>query len=353
MIKVLGLSLYGPLAASNRYRLGQYMPGLANMGIDLQIRHLLGDDYLSARFSGRPPPIATMLKDGLARFEDLWRQDNYDAVILHCELIPLMPGWLERVLIRKPFIYDMDDAFYLKYRSGKMRWARRVLGDKFDTIMAGAAAITAGNYVLADYASRFNTNTHYLPTVVDTDRYLPNKISSDEAVFTVGWIGSPSTAPYLSELIAPLSALGQECALKLVVVGGKAPKISNVSIVECDWHEHTELEQINSFDVGVMPLPNDDWARGKCAFKLIQYMACGVPVIASPVGANVDVVNAECGLLASTSLEWLEALRRLRDESATRKAMGKAARLRVVDHYSLHKNLPILAEVIRDMVAGI
>ncbi len=350
MIKVLGLALYGPLAASHRYRLGQYVAGLASMGIDLQIRPLLGDDYLRARFGGRALPLTTMLKDGLARFEDLWHQNDYDAIMLQCELIPLMPGWLERALIRKPYLYDFDDAFYLKYRSGRMRFAKLLLGGKFDTIMAGATAVTAGNYVLADYASYFNNNTHYLPTVVDTTRYLPIDTSRNGKVFTVGWIGSPSTAPYLTELIEPLSAMGQECVVRFVVVGGKAPKIPNVSVVEYEWHEHTELDLINSFDVGVMPLPDDDWARGKCAFKLIQYMACAVPVIASPVGANVDVVNAECGLLASTSKEWLDALKQLRDQPTTRLNMGEAGRSRVVQHYSLHQNLPVLAGVIREMV---
>ena len=350
MIKVLGLALYGPLAASHRYRLGQYVPGLASMGVDLQIRHLLGDDYLSARFNGRLLPIKTMLKDGLARLDDLRRQDEYDAVILQCELIPLMPGWLERNLIRKPYIYDIDDAFYLKYRTGKMRWARAMLGGKFDTVMAGAAAVTAGNYVLADYANRFNSNTHYFPTVVDTDRYLPMKGGRDTNVFTVGWIGSPSTAPYLQELIEPLSDLGKEGTVRLIVIGGNAPKIPNVFVVEHEWHEHTELGLINAFDVGVMPLPNDDWARGKCAFKLIQYMACAVPVIASPVGANVDLVNNESGFLASNAHEWLEAFRLLRDKPSMRVNMGEAGRNRVVNRYSLKRNLPKFAGVIHQVL---
>ena len=351
MIKVLGLALYGPLAASHRYRLGQYVPGLARLGIDLQIRHLLGDDYLRARFSGSKLPITSMLKMGLARFEDLWHQNDYDAVMLQCELIPLMPGWLECTLIRKPYIYDFDDAFYLKYRSHRMPLASTLLGEKFDIAMAGASAVTAGNHVLANYARQHNANINYLPTVVDTTRYLPQTASRGSPVFTVGWIGSPSTAPYLSELIAPLSVMGQEGAVRVIVIGGKAPKIPNVFVVEIDWHEHTELDLINSFDVGIMPLPDDDWARGKCAFKLIQYMACALPVIASPVGANVDVVNAECGLLASTSQEWLDALRQLRDQPTTRAKMGEAGRERVVQHYSLHQNLPVLAGVIRE-VAG-
>ena len=350
MIKILGLALYGPLAASHRYRLGQFVPGLISMGIDLQIRHLLSDDYLYARFNGHTLPLKSMIKDGMSRFSDLWHQGDYDAVILQCELMPLMPGWLESALIRKPFIYDFDDAFYLKYRTGKMNWAKPLLGKKFDRVMAGAAAVTAGNYGLADYAGRFNTNTHYLPTVVDTNRYLPIKGTRGSEFFTIGWIGSPSTAPYLQELIEPLSDLGKESAVRVVVIGGKAPKIPNVSVVEHEWHEHTELDLINSFDVGVMPLKDDEWARGKCAFKLIQYMACAVPVIASPVGANVDVVIEESGLLASNAQEWLDAFRLLRDKPAMRVTMGEAARDRVVQHYSLQQNLPKLAGLIHKVL---
>ena len=346
MKKVLGLALYGPLAASNRYRLGQYVSGLASLGIDLQIRYLLGDEYLRARFGGITLPITIMLKDGLARADNLWHQNDYDAVILQCELMPLMPGWLERVLIRKPYLYDFDDAFYLKYRSDRMRLVSPLLGGKFDTVMAGAAIVTAGNQVLANYARQYNANTHHLPTVVDTIRYLPKLFSRNSEIFTVGWIGSPSTALYLNELVMPLSMLGQEGSVRLIVIGGKAPKIPNVSVIELEWHEYTEIDLINSFDVGIMPLPDDDWARGKCAFKLIQYMACAVPVIASPVGANVDVVDTACGLFASTPQGWLDALRLMRDQPNTRAKMGEAGRARVVEHYSLHQNLPVLADAI-------
>jgi len=346
MIKVLGLALYGPLAASTRYRLCQYVPGLAKMGIDLQIRHLLGDDYLRARFKGGVLPIATMLKDGLARLGDLWGQNQYDAIILHCELVPLVPGWLERALMLKPYIYDFDDAFYLKYRSGNMRRMSPLLGEKFDALMSGAAAVTAGSYVLANYASKQNPKTRYLPTVVDTERYLPKTVTQSRNHFTVGWIGSPSTAPYLSELVAPLSAIGQEGSVKFIVIGAKAPLVPNVSVIEHEWNESTELELIKSFDVGVMPLSDDEWARGKCAFKLIQYMACGIPVIASPVGANVEVVNGVCGLMASTREEWVDALRALRDQPSQRSAMGLIGRKHVEENYSTQKNLPLLARVI-------
>ena len=350
MIKVLGLSLYGPLAASNRYRLGQYVIGLRSFGIELEVQHLLGDDYLRARFSGGALPMVYMLKAGFKRFADLCSQSGTDLIMLQGELLPLIPGWIERLLIRKSYIYDFDDAFYLKYRSGKMSILKPILGRKFESVIEGAAAVTAGNHLLTDYASSHNTRTHYLPTVVDIERYQASFANRGSEVFTVGWIGSPSTSVYLNELIEPLSILGKESSVRFIVIGCKAPKIPNVEVVEIEWQENSEVDLINSFDVGVMPLSNDEWARGKCAFKLIQYMACAVPVIASPVGANVDVVNIECGLLASTHQDWLESLRLLRDSPATRIEMGFAARARVSQHYSLQINLPVLASVIHEIM---
>ncbi len=346
MIKVLGLALYGPLAASTRYRLGQYVPGLASMYIDLQIFHLLGDDYLRERFGGGSIGLAGLVQSTFARLGDLWRQHDYDVVILHCELFPLMPGWMERALIRIPYIYDFDDAFYLKYRNRGLGIASAFLEHKFDIVMAGASAVTAGNHVLSRYAKQYNRNTHYLPTVVDIERYLPHPARRGGPVFTVGWIGSPSTAPYLSELVAPLSALGQEDALRFIVIGGRAPAIPNVEVVEVDWNENTEVELINSFDVGVMPLPDNDWARGKCAFKLIQYMACGVPVVASPVGANIELINSRYGLMASKPQDWIDAIRIFRDQPAIRSEMGDLGKERVTQYYSLHQNLPMLANLI-------
>ena len=348
MIKVLGLALYGPLAASTRYRLGQYVSGLSSMGIDLQIRHLLGDDYLRARFRDGPLPLMGIARAGVSRLAELWHADEYDLAIVYGELFPLMPGWMERALIRKPYIYDFDDAFYLKYRSGRLGIMAPLLAHKFDAVIASAAAVTAGNQVLNEYGRQYNHNTHYLPTVVDTERYIPQPNSRDSQVFTVGWIGSPSTSRHLSELVAPLSILGQEGPVRLIIIGGEALVIPNVDVIQIAWDERTEVELINSFDIGVMPLIDDSFTRGKCAFKLIQYMACAIPVIASPVGANNDVVNNESGFLASTTEEWVDALALLRDQPRKRREMGGAGRERVRKHYSLQHNLPRLAGVIRE-----
>jgi glycosyltransferase involved in cell wall biosynthesis len=349
MIEVLGLALYGPLAASNRYRLGHYVAGLQTHGINLQISSLLGDEYVRRRFANNSLPVSAMLYSGIERLQTI-RQKRYDISLLHCELFPFMPGWLECQLLRaRPYIYDFDDAFYLKYRLGKLGKLSPVLGEKFDTVMRGAAAITAGNNTLKNYAHRYNSTTALLPTVVDTDRYLP-KNQKRNTEFTIGWIGSPSTAPYLEQIKSALSQLAMEGQVKLVVIGGKAPLINRVNVVEIAWSEATEVELINTFDVGIMPLPDDDWARGKCAFKLIQYMACGIPVIGSRVGANIDVVTPECGFLPSSETEWLDALRAIRDDVSMSIRMGQDGRARIEQCYSLKGNLPILANMIKQVV---
>ena len=345
MKKILGLALYGPLAASNRVRLGQYREGLAKAGIDLRIQSLLGNDYLKARFEGKQRPIIEVLRSTLERTRILASKERFDLAIVHCELFPFLPALLERVLVRIPFVYDFDDAFYLRYTTGKFACLNPILGRKFEQVMGAAAAITAGNRYLAKYASAFNKDVTLLPSVVDTERYIPIENIKDET-FTVGWIGSPSTEKYLKLLVPPLRELGRDLKLRLTVVGGRAPPIEGVEIIHFPWSEETEVDLINSFDVGVMPLPDDEWARGKCAFKLIQYMACGVPVVASRVGANIDLVTEDCGFLVSTSDEWVEAIRKLFLRTLTRKNMGVASRRRVIKYYSLHNNLPVLFDVV-------
>ena len=345
MINVLGLALYGPMAASTRVRMGQFVPGLAQHGIHLEVSALLGDDYLRKRFHGGFLPLASMARAGIQRIEQLQRAREIDLAMLYCELLPFMPGQLERKLIRQPYIYDLDDAFYLRYTLGRKRILSGILGGKFDHLMAGAAAVTAGNSTLAEYASRHNPSVDLLPTVVDTNRYEPVP-KQKSGKLTVGWIGSPSTSTYLPELVAPLAELGAEGEVDFVVVGGKAPSIPHVNIREVPWSEASEVELINTFDIGVMPMPDDEWARGKCAYKLIQYMACGLPVIGSAVGANKDVVTAECGHMVSGSAQWLQAFRQLRDNPKLRASMGEAGRARVEEHYSLHVTLPKLATLI-------
>ena len=354
-IRVLGLSLYGPQAASHRVRLSQFQPGLAAAGIELQIQSLLDNKYLQRSFSGRRPSLRSLLAAYGRRLQALRHADCFDLAIVHCELLPFLPSWLERQLLQIPFIYDCDDAFFLKYRSGRLRLLQPLLGAKADRLMSSSVAVTAGNTALAAHALRFNRNVTVLPSVVDTDQFRPAATPPAERAaqpFTVGWIGSPSTAPYLQLLVEPLQQLARERSVRLLVVGGPAPAIAGVEVIEQPWSLEQEVPLIQQFDVGVMPLPNTPWSRGKCAYKLIQCMACAIPVVASRVGANLDTVPPECGLLAETPEEWLAALRLLAADPSLRQRIGRAARHWVVQRYSLRSALPVLTSVIQRAAAA-
>ena len=168
---------------------------------------------------------------------------EYDVAIVQAELMPFMPNWIEKKLLRIPYIYDMDDAFFLKYKVGKYRLFSSVLGAKFDSMMADAAVVTAGNDYLAAYARRFNEETIVLPTVVDLSRYYSRSLA-DGRCYTVGWIGSPSTSKYLSLIRESLAVLGREGPVKLLVVGGECDPIENVEVVTLPWSEESEIRLI-------------------------------------------------------------------------------------------------------------
>ena len=354
MIKVIGLSLYGPQAASHRVRLSHFQSGLAAAGITLRIQSLLDDTYLQRSFSGRRPSLRALLAAYGRRLQSLRQADRFDLAIVHCELLPFLPGWLERQLLQIPFVYDCDDAFFLKYRSGRLRLLQPLLGAKADRLMTAAEAVTAGNTGLAAHARGFNSNVAVLPSVVDTDQFRPAPsppIERSGGPFTVGWIGSPSTAPYLQLLVEPLQQLARERPVRLLVVGGPAPAIAGVEVIAQPWSLEQEVPLIQQFDVGVMPLPDTPWTRGKCAYKLIQCMACGIPVVASRVGANLEAVPAECGLLAESPGDWLAAFRSLAGDPALRAQLGAAGRRWVEESYSLRSALPVLTGVIQRAVA--
>ncbi len=355
MIRVLGLSLYGPQAASHRVRLSQFQPGLAVTGIDLQIQSLLDNAYLQRSFKGRRPSLRGLLAAYGRRLQALHQANRFDLAIVYAELLPFLPGWLERQLTQIPFLYDCDDAFFLKYRSGRLRLLQPLFGAKADRLMAAAVAVTVGNTWLSAHARRFNNNVTVLPSVVDTNQFLPLPplpVGRSVKPFTVGWIGSPSTAPYLKLLVQPLQQLACERTVRLLVVGGPAPAIAGVEVIAQPWSLEQEVPLIQQFDVGVMPLPDTPWTRGKCAYKLIQCMACGIPVVASRVGANVDAVPPECGFLAESTEQWLEALRRLLADTNLRQQMGSAARLWVEQRYSLRCALPVFSGVIKRAAAS-
>ena len=350
MIRLIGFALYGSKAASTRQRMIQYSTMLLNDGIKLEVHSLLDNDYLNKKFSNSQISIINIISAYYSRIKFLSSIDHADLLIIHCELFPFFPHWVEKLLIRFPYIYDFDDAFFLKYKNGIKKIIFPFLRNKFKNTIKGASYVLAGSPFLYSYAVTINKKTTLFPTVVDVNKYskYTHKLKSNSE-FTIGWIGSPSTSIYLDILVEPLAKLGLEGDVVFVVIGAKSPYIKNITIKEVEWDLKTEIKEISKFDVGVMPLDNTDWAKGKCAYKLIQYLGCSIPVIASRIGANIDVVTSDVGFLVNNSSEWLDAFRFFRDHDDMRKKYGTAGRNHIVKNYSLVYNYKILKPVLSSL----
>ncbi|MBI5592231.1 MAG: glycosyltransferase family 4 protein [Deltaproteobacteria bacterium] len=351
-MKVLLLTRYSRSGASSRLRYYQYLPFLKAHGVDVDIYPLFEEQYLKRLNAGQPQNPASILSAYLHRIFRLITSRAYDLLWLEYEALPWLPDWLERILGRGaiPYIVDYDDAIFHRYDRHALPWVRSLLGHKIDAVMRNARLVIAGNAYLSQKAVQSGAKwVKCLPTVVDPARYRM-KPSGKSPVFTIGWIGSPTTAAYLVPLYAVLGRLSQRSGIRLILVGGNPKDVPSAFPVECrPWSEETEAEHMLDFDVGIMPIPDEPWAYGKCGYKLIQYMACGLPVVASRVGANIRIVkDGVNGYLASTDEHWELALRALQENPELRRAMGSQGRMDVEALYSLQVMAPRLANLIRD-----
>lgn len=358
-LRVLMATRYGRLGASSRLRLLQYGAPLARVGIACSARPFLSDQYVTALYEGRSRIPSVLAAYARATGLRAAVQDH-DIVWIEKELLPFLPAAFERAVLgsEKKFILDFDDAWFLRYGIEgdglvRNRMLRMLLGGKFPALLRRAALTIVANETLRDWAIGAGAqNVLLLPTVVDVDHY-PVTAEPDRGPFTVGWIGTPVTAPYLARIAEPLRHLAREAPLELLVIGAPGFSIDGVTCRHLAWSEATEAQTIARCHVGIMPLPNDAWARGKSGYKLIQYMAAGRPTVGSPVGANTAIVqDGTTGFLAGDAAAWTDRLRKLRDDAALRDSMGHAARDRVAAAFSLQATAPRLAAAIREIAAS-
>lgn len=351
MNKVLLFSRYGPLGASSRVRFIQYLPYFRSQGVEVTVSPLLSDIYLRALYNGNPR-WREVVKGYFGRIFALLAVRQFDVVIIEKELFPFMPSVAERFLrlIGVPYIVDYDDALFHRYDCHPNPWVRRLLGRKIDSVMRHSSTVIAGNDYLAERARRSGASkVEIIPTVVDAERYQPKKKSSAEAA-VVGWIGTPQTSRYLMPLLPIFESIQKEISVRFIAVGAREQDFSDTAVEVRPWSEETEVESIQQFDIGIMPLQDSLWELGKCGYKLVQYMACGVPVVASPVGVNCKIVEPEKnGLLADSLEDWDRALRSLLSiDVSVRDHMGESGRKRVEGWYSLDAQAPRLLSLIRE-----
>lgn len=353
-MRVLAFAKYGTRAASTRQRFVQYEPALAEAGISVEYAPLLDNDHMERLVRGRRASIHRAAFSYVRRIARLLDARRYDALWIYCELFPYLPGMMERLagLTNKPIIYDFDDAIFHMYDEAARPLVRRFLDGKLEPLLRRASICCCGNPYLRDYAARFCPQSVILPTVVDTTKYRPSNHRVDDPP-VIGWIGSPTTWRNVRPLLPMLAELARErgVIIRAIGAGEAALEDSGPGLQFVGWSEETEVEEVRKMDIGIMPLNDLPFERGKSGYKLIQYMACGLPVVASPVGVNSVIVRqGENGFLAASEQEWRDLLVKLIDDPALRLRMGAAGRQRVQEEYSLSVTAPRLVALMRELV---
>jgi glycosyltransferase involved in cell wall biosynthesis len=334
-------------APSQRFRFEQYLYLLTKAGHQYSLAPFLSLATWNILYKpGQVIAKAFGIINGFVRrLGLLFTVPTYDFVFVHREAAPIGPPFLEWIitkLLGKKVIYDFDDAIWLANTSdsnkiaANLKWHHKVAD-----ICRWAYKNSCGNAYLADYARQFNPNTVVNPTTIDTV-HLHNQIRDQSALgrLVIGWTGTHSTLKYLNQVVPVLAKLEAEgLDFEFRVISNQPPTLLLRSLVYMPWRKDTEITDLLGFHVGLMPLENDQWAQGKCAFKALQYMALGIPALVSPVGMNTEVVeNGQNGFVCATPAEWETSLRQILADSNLRKSMGAAARLTIEERYSVNSN---------------
>lgn len=354
--KVLVLSKYPRTGASSRIRTLQYLPLLEQQGFEFTVSSLFDETYLENLYNKSSRSRLAIFKYYTKRLlilSSVWR---YDLVWVEYEIFPYLPPFSERFLafIAKKYVVDYDDAIFHNYDLSANRIMRKFLAKKIDIVMANSSCVIAGNDYLAERAKIAGAKyIEWIPTVVDQSRYMP-RLEEDSSQKLIGWIGSPSTQKYILDIKEALHTVCELHSARLLLVGATQDIVDEFSGIEVEvapWSEDSEAQLIQQMDIGVMPLPDGPWEKGKCGYKLIQYMACGIPVVASPVGVNNDIISdGKCGYLADNLEQWADSLSILLSSQEKRQMLGNAGRKAVEKTYSLQVQSPILARIFNSII---
>lgn len=349
-------SLYDT-SPGQRYRIEQWEPLLRERGVEIDYHSFEDEDlhaliYKAGNLSGKLQLVARAFARRTAL---LRRLRQYDAVYVFREAALLGPPVFERLIARSgvPLIFDFDDAIFVPYRSpsnGYLSYLK--FPAKTRTICRLATHVMAGNPYLADYARAVNSRVTIVPTTIDTEKY----VAQDEARAiadppVIGWSGSYSTVQHLDTLRHALQRLAQEERFRLRVIGTPRYELEGVAVEAMPWRAATETKDLSVMDIGIMPLPDDRWSKGKCGLKALQYMALGIPTICSPVGVNIDIIHdGENGFIAGTEDEWIAKLKQLLRSAELRRRLGRAGRATVEAQYSALVQAPRVYQILESVV---
>lgn len=343
---VLFVGLHRPgRSPSQRYRFEQYFDFLRAEGLNVELSYVINeeDDKIFYSKGNLLSKAGIFVKGYLKRKRELKRIDTFDAIYIQREALMTGHTFFEEAVNKSKakFIFDFDDSIWLQNVSEANRRLQFLKKpQKTSKLIALADQVVAGNTYLAEYARTFNENTTIIPSTIDTDKFKRGRWNEGDSVI-IGWSGSVTTIQHFERAIPVLKRIKERFGdgVSFRVVGDPNYRLSELDIQGTAWTEESEVAMLSTFDIGIMPLPDDQWTRGKCGLKGLAYMAMEVATIMSPVGVNSEIIqDGENGFLADDEDEWFEKISKLVEDSALRKRLGKAGRQTVVDHYSVHAN---------------
>jgi glycosyltransferase involved in cell wall biosynthesis len=348
MLKVVALT-GGVNLGSSRFRVRQYIPKLEQCGVNIIEYPSAISTYAQPVIGGYNlkyiPPVypGVVIAKALSRLPGIISSYSADACWLERGFCPGLVT-LEPCL-KKPIVFDIDDAIWFHKPFGEA--AVRCFAKKSEIIMAG-------NAYLANWISKYNKRVKVIPTAVDTDLFLVKDYNKkDSEKFVVGWIGSSAGYKYLESIERELLIFAQQHKnIEFLIIADKPPHFNDLNKYArfLPWSKEIEVSAIHAMDVGIMPLLDTEWEHGKCSFKMLQYMSCGLPVVVSAVGMNVDVLaRGNVGLGVVKNQEWADALTLLYNNPAMCLEMGKNGRLVIEQFYSVSKVTKDIADIFKNL----
>lgn len=356
MFNVLILCAHRPKRSpSQRYRFEQYLPFLESKGFNFTFSYLLNEKN-DKTFYGKGKIISKvfiLLKSILIRLNDVQRFQKFDIIFIQREALFLGTSFFEKKAFKSGaiVIFDFDDSIWFADTSPEnKKWEFIKKPEKFYKNISFAHVVIAGNQYLKEKAMPFNANTVLIPTTIDTEFHIPKPELRNKDYVTIGWSGSISTIKHFETLMPVLLKISTRFKEKVrFKIIGQTNYINRELKIECvNWSETNEVNELNTFDIGIMPLPNDEWANGKCGLKGLSYMACGVATIMSNFGVNSEIIRHGLnGFLAGTPEEWFTILEELIVNNDLRLKTGVAGRETVEKLYSVHSNASKYLNVFR------
>ncbi|MBI4946344.1 MAG: glycosyltransferase family 4 protein [Bacteroidetes bacterium] len=343
---------------SQRFRFEQYLSFFQKNGFECHLSPLLDekDDrrfYSEGNFFGK---ISVVVKSFFRRWKDMGKAKNYDIIFIQREAFMTGSIFFEKKLkaIGKKVVFDFDDAIWLPNISEsnkKYEWLKNPL--KTDQLISISDLVIAGNAFLADYAKKFNGNVRMIPTTIDTDYHIRRvRVKKDESI-CIGWTGSHTTIQHFEHAVPVLKKLKKNFGNKIYfkVIGDPAYENKELGLKGVSWKLTSEIEDLSEFDIGIMPLPDDEWAKGKCGLKGLQYMALEIPTVISPVGVNREIISEGVnGFLAQNEEEWIEKISLLIENPELRKKIGRDARKTVEERYSVNSQKEKYLSCLKDLL---